>query len=702
MKFNPLTHPAWPLIILLLPFAASVVQLFFGKRLPRSGDWVSTAAILGAFLLSLFIGWEVLGQGDPHFRYEAEVVWLSFGKTTVTMGVLVDNLTVIMLILVTGIASCVHFFSMFYMQGDRGYHRYFAYLSFFCFSMLGIVVSGNLLMTYMFWELVGFASYSLIGFWFERGAAAEAQKKAFVVNRIGDVGFLIGLMIIFHTVGDFRLSRISDAIALGVFDGKTLFFGIPLLTAAGIGIFLGAMGKSAQFPLHVWLPDAMEGPTTASSLIHAATMVAAGVYLTARIFPILTPEALTFAAYVGSVTAFMAATIAVVQRDIKKVLAYSTISQLGYMMLGLGAGGYTAGLSHLFTHAFFKCLLFLCAGSVIHALHTQDLFEMGGLRKKMPVTFATMLMGTLAISGVPFFSGFISKDAILTQAYLHYLEGPGAARLIPFALGMVAAVLTAFYMFRLIFLTFFGTPRDPERFGHAHESPPLATVPLMILALFTFGFFWSGKVTLPIPGHTVEAQVRFVREGWLEHLVVPPPPPVSVPNTHSGVVPVQSDETVHAERVHAKAHETVSLLSLLAAGFGILFAWLTYLKGIISAGAVRRWFKPVAVFLDNLWYVDRFYNGVIAPGVHRWNAAVFRFDRTIVDGLVNGTACGGEWCGRFVGSFDRVVIDGLVNGTSLLSHALGRQFSRLQTGQIQGYVFLGILALCLYVVIGVM
>jgi len=693
METNQLMHPWFPVLILALPLLASVVQLFAGRRLPRGGDWVSTLMILAGFVLSLITFADVVLRGDPGFRYERAFNWISFGSVNVTMGILVDNLTAVMLVLVTGISSCVHVFSMFYMHGDRRYPLYFSYLSFFCFSMIGIVISDNLLMTFMFWELVGYSSYALIGFWFEREAAAEAQKKAFVVNRVGDVGFLIGLMIIFYVVGDFRFGRIFEAAANGTFDRSIPIFGLPLVTLAGIGIFLGAMGKSAQFPFHVWLPDAMEGPTTASSLIHAATMVAAGVFLTARIYPILTPEALIFITYVGTFTAFMAATIALVQSDIKRVLAYSTISQLGYMMLGLGSGGYTAGLAHLFTHAFFKCLLFLCAGSVIHALHTQDMFRMGGLRKKMPVTFAAMLMGTLAISGVPLFSGFFSKDAILVQALYRYFTEPHLLRLLPFVFGMGSAALTAFYMFRLIFLTFFGKPRDKKIYAHAHESPLLATAPLCILAVFTLGFFWTGTVDIPVPSGEVKIPVGIVKQGWVQEMIVEP----AIAAGH-----YENQSLMEDEPAHKKAEHLVEGLSLLSASFGILLAWLIYIRKAVSAQAIRRRFRLTVLFLENLWYVDRLYEIVIVRGLHRWNALVFQFDQVIIDGLVNAMGCSGEWLSRGIGCFDRVVIDGAVNLTATVSQSVGREFSRLQNGKIQGYVFLGILSLCLYILIGVM
>ena len=691
-----------PLAVLLLPLAASAVQIFAGRRLPRGGDWVSSGAILAGFALSVPMLVGVLAKGDPHFRHEASLQWIAFGDVTVTMGILIDNLTAFMLTLVTGIAACVHFFSVYYMKGDRGYHRYFAYLSFFCFSMLGIVVADNFLMIFMFWELVGFSSYALIGFWFEREAAAEAQKKAFVVNRIGDLGFLVGLMIVFSKTGDFRLTGVFEAASAGAFAGQ-LLPGVSILTALGMLFFLGAMGKSAQFPLHVWLPDAMEGPTPVSSLIHAATMVAAGVFFTARIFPLMTPGALLFVTLVGTVTAFMAATIALVQRDIKRVLAYSTVSQLGYMMLGIGSGGYTAGLTHLFTHAFFKCLLFLCAGSVIHALGTQDLFRMGSLWKKMPLTFATMLLGTLAITGVPLFSGFVSKDAILTEVLARYLEHPGSLRLLIFTAGMLTAVLTAFYMFRLLFLAFFGEPRERSLHDHAHEAPPVATVPLAILALFTLGFFWSGTVDIPFPGHALRVPVVFIPEGWLGHLLSPP-----ALDTFSGGV--HGSETAaallpHGEgggEVHETAHGIVSTLSLLSTALGFLAAWLCYVKGALSTSLLRERLHPAALFLENLWYVERLYRRVFVEGLHRLNAAVFRFDGRVIDGTVNGLAGRGDRLSRFIGVFDNTVIDGAVNLTGEASQRIGHWFSRLQSGKIQGYIFLGLLTLCLYVLIGVM
>jgi NADH-quinone oxidoreductase subunit L len=692
-----------PLTVLLLPLAASAVQIFAGRRLPRGGDWVSTGAILAGFALSLPLLAGLLAKGDPHFRHEASVQWIAFGDVTVTMGILVDNLTAFMLTLVTGIAACVHFFSVYYMKEDKNYHRYFGYLSFFCFSMLGIVIADNFLMIFMFWELVGFSSYALIGFWFEREAAAEAQKKAFVVNRIGDLGFLVGLMIVFSRTGDFRLTMVFEAASAGAFEGQFLP-GISILTALGIAFFLGAMGKSAQFPLHVWLPDAMEGPTPVSSLIHAATMVAAGVFFTARIFPLMTPGALLFVTLVGALTAFMAATIALVQRDIKRVLAYSTVSQLGYMMLGMGCGGYTAGLTHLFTHAFFKCLLFLCAGSVIHALGTQDLFRMGGLRKKMPITFATMLLGTLAITGVPLFSGFVSKDAILTEALARYLENPGSLRLLIFTAGMLTAVLTAFYMFRLLFLAFFGKPRERTLYDRAHEAPPVATVPLAVLALFTLGFFWSGTVDIPLPGHGLRVPVVFIPEGWLGNLLPPPALDAFAGGLHGSETPAAL--LPHGDGgggdAHEAAHGIVSTLSLLSTALGFLAAWLCYVKGALPTMVLRKRLHQTALFLENLWYVERLYQRVFVEGLHRLSAAVFRFDGRIIDGAVNGLAGRSDSLSRFIGVFDNTVIDRAVNLAGEASQNFGHRLSRLQSGKIQNYIFLGLLALCCYVLIGVM
>ncbi|RMD49875.1 MAG: NADH-quinone oxidoreductase subunit L, partial [Ignavibacteria bacterium] len=471
------------LIILFLPLIGFTVVIHFGKRFEKL--FFFEIAMLGlALILSIIVAATKLTtylHQDIVFAFN----WIDFGvvpilgKLTIELGVKIDNLTAIMLIVVNLISFLVHVYSMGYMKGDPRFSRYYAYLGIFTFSMLGIVLTHNLLMMYIFWELVGLSSYLLIGFWFEKDSAANASKKAFLVNRVGDIGMFLGILILFTNYHTFTFDTIFNEIA----SGNLPFDSTAWLTAAGILLFMGAVGKSAQFPLHVWLPDAMEGPTPVSALIHAATMVAAGVYLIARIFVMLTADAMLVIAVIGAVTSFIAATMALTQNDIKKVLAYSTISQLGYMVMAMGVGAYAYGFFHLVTHAWFKALLFLGSGSVIHAMHhEQDIREMGGLRKKMPVTYYTFLIATLAISGVPFTSGFLSKDGLLAGSLAfgnltgHYL--------IPI-LGFTVAMLTAFYMFRLVILTFHGAPRNQEKYDHAHESPKVMIVPLMVLAVLS-------------------------------------------------------------------------------------------------------------------------------------------------------------------------------------------------------------------------
>ncbi|OGR16005.1 MAG: NADH-quinone oxidoreductase subunit L, partial [Deltaproteobacteria bacterium RIFOXYD2_FULL_66_9] len=473
-------------IIPLLPLLSFFINIAVGKRLPRKGDWLCLGTIAIGLAISIGIFYEVFRAYDPNFRYHVVFPWLTVGdRALLNTGILIDNVTAVMLLVVTIVSTLVHLFSIGYMHGDPKYNRFFAYLSIFSFSMLGLVLAESFLFIYIFWELVGLSSYLLIGFWFEKKSASDAGKKAFIVNRVGDFGFLIGILIIYATCGVLGYDQVFLAIGEGKLSGT-------LLTLAGIGVFCGAIGKSAQFPLHVWLPDAMEGPTPVSALIHAATMVAAGVYLVGRVYPMFTPDAFLFIACFGLITLFLTATIALAQNDIKKVLAYSTCSQLGYMIMGLGVGGYTAGLAHLTTHAAFKACLFLGSGSVIHAVHSQDIQEMGGLRKKMPITFVTFLIATLAISGVPGFSGFYSKDMILAAALEFGMKSANPLHMIFFVGALFTAGLTAFYMFRLVILTFFGAPKDHHKYDHAHESPASMWVPLVVLAGLSFSFWYSG------------------------------------------------------------------------------------------------------------------------------------------------------------------------------------------------------------------
>jgi NADH-quinone oxidoreductase subunit L len=502
------------LTIILLPLGAFTVQILFGRRMPRGGDWISTGAIFISLFLAARVFFRVFEGGGPGFHQVYNWSWLSIPGFSLGMGMWIDSVTAVMLMVVTIVSSFVHLYSFGYMHGDPRYSRYFAYLSLFSFSMLGIVLTDNLFFLYIFWELVGICSYLLIGFWFEKPPAASAGKKAFITTRIGDVGMFIGILIVYSHIGHLSYSDLFSSVANGGWDNG-------LLTVTGIFLFMGAVGKSAQFPLHVWLPDAMEGPTPVSALIHAATMVAAGVYMVARLFVIFTPDTLLVIAYIGAVTAFFAATVAIVMTDIKRVLAYSTLSQLGYMMMALGVGGYVAGLFHLMTHAFFKSLLFLCSGSVIHAMHTNEITEMGGLRKKMPVTFITFLVATLAISGVPFFSGFYSKDAILGETLSFGLR---TGHILLFIMGVVAAGITAFYMFRLVFVTFTGEPRNLDRYRKAHESPVTMTIPLIVLAVLSLSSGWGGwfERFVEKPNLSTYADARVLDGGFREAQAVIP------------------------------------------------------------------------------------------------------------------------------------------------------------------------------------
>ena len=459
-----------PWTILFLPLLAAALIMAFTQHNRKLSAGLSIGAVVAGFVLSLiFIK---LNNWGP--ARESSVTWLAVGDLQADFGLRFDSLSLLMMLIVTGVASAIHIYSWAYMSEDRGFPRFFACLSLFTFSMLGIVLANNFLQLFIFWELVGVSSYLLIGFWFERPAAADAGKKAFITNRLGDFGFLLGILMVWAILGSLRFNEIEKTLSANPQALGTL------ATTAGLLIFCGAMGKSAQFPLHVWLPDAMEGPTPVSALIHAATMVAAGVYMLCRVYFLLDipgSHALEVIAWIGGFTALLSAVIAVQQDDIKRILAYSTLSQLGYMVMAVGLHGPPQAMFHLSTHAFFKALLFLGAGSVIVALHhEQDIWKMGGLRKKMPVTFITFMLGTLALAGVPPFSGFYSKDSILAQAAEHSRP--------LFVLAVVVAALTTFYMFRLVFVALLGAPRS-EAAGHAHESPPAMAWPLRILAVFS-------------------------------------------------------------------------------------------------------------------------------------------------------------------------------------------------------------------------
>ena len=482
---------AW--IIPLLPLVGYIFLLLLGKKAPEGFvAGVSTILILIGLGLSLGVFSSLAGT-DGAVTYTWK--WLSIGSHNIDVGFQVTHLNALMLVVVSLVSTLVFLFSLGYMHKDERFSVFYQYLNLFVFSMLALVISPNLLQMYIFWEMVGLCSYLLVGFWYFKPEAALAAKKSFIVTRIGDVGLFIAIILLFASTGSFDFNTIFQAaasgkIALGFISGS------GLITLTAILAFIGAVGKSAQFPLHVWLPDAMEGPTPVSALIHAATMVAAGVYLVARLYPLfeLSQPALTVVAWIGGVTALLASLMALTQRDIKRVIAYSTVSQLGYMMMALGVGGYVYGVFHLMTHAFFKALLFLAAGSIIHAIDTQDLFDMGGLRKKMPITFWTFLAGALALSGIVPFAGFWSKDDILTATLK-------SGHPVLYLFGLIAAFCTAFYIFRVFFLTFAGKPRDEKRYEHAHEGSWVMTLPLIVLAVLATiaGFFNS-----PLNGNALE------------------------------------------------------------------------------------------------------------------------------------------------------------------------------------------------------
>ena len=673
------------IVILLLPLLGFTLMIFFGKKLPRQGDWLETGILSAALVLALII----LYQKLTHYNTETltfNFTWVDFhdvpgiGPLKIVLGFSVDNLAAIMLMVVTLISTLVHYFSIGYMHGDVRYSRYFAYLGFFSFSMLLIVLANNLFLLYVGWELVGISSYLLIGHWYEKKSASDAGIKAFVVNRIGDIGFFIGIMILFATFHTFGLQEIFEAIK----SGHLPYGSEGWLTAAGVLVFCGAVGKSAQFPLHVWLPDAMEGPTPVSALIHAATMVAAGVYLVARTFPMMTANALLVIAYIGAVTAFISASIAIAQNDIKKILAYSTISQLGYMIMALGVGAYTAGFFHLVTHAMFKAGLFLGSGSVIHAMHhalhhqndhqtdPQDIRNMGGLRSKMPVTFWTFVIFTLAISGVPLTSGFLSKDEILagTLAF-SVLTGHSLVPII----GFLVAGLTAFYMFRLVILTFLGEHKEAHRLDHVKESPKIMTVPLIILAGLCFFIFYSFN---PFGAAS----------GWIAHAIERPES--AVPASVAAASSELFEEALH------RSHTTAMLLSLLVAGLGILIAFSTYYWKKIHADRVAENLSPVHKFLINKWYFDEAYNGVVVGGTLALTNMLRWFDDTIIDGAVNGAGWITKVTSFISGKFDANVIDGFVNLTAYLSGFLGLLLRKLQTGKVQTYIVFAVLSVMLF------
>ncbi len=743
------------------------------------------------------VPWAWVGVGDNEKR----------PGTLLSVGYRIDSLAALMFVMVTFVATLIHIFSIGYMADElnpvvedhvvhvghdhlhrRGrFGRFFLFLSLFCFSMLNLVMADNLFQVFVSWELVGACSYLLVGFYFERQSASNAANKAFITNRVGDAGFLIGLFIIWTYVGTFNFEEIFARIRSPHYDSHSkvipvggqivranehpkdknayvvtapevageyvvLFpinlgdhyhglragsyvdieagpsaahakgekgaaeedhahaeeYGIMpywLLVAAGLGIFLGCVGKSAQFPLQVWLPDAMEGPTPVSALIHAATMVAAGVYLVGRVYPLFTMEALLVIAYTGAITLFVAATIALVMTDIKKVLAYSTVSQLGYMMLALGVGGWVAGLLHLFTHAFFKALLFLGSGSVIYGCHhEQEMTKMGGLFPKMKITALTMLVGCLAIAGTPLFSGWYSKDAVVASAMGYSLVFKEHSLL--FVLPLLTAGITTFYMFRMWFLTFTGKPRDHHVYDHAHESPRTMTIPLILLAICSVVVAWGWPVWDP-------------EASWLENQIHHSMPQAVIADF--GILPqvdvrwdVEKKRNVSMwpggrprvageQSPRHQMHDFHPLAGYLALGMallGFVFAYAVYYLRVPGPADERTQFPGVYAFLRNKWYFDEIYSALLvrpALAVARWCRG---FDTKVIDGVVDNTARGTVRLSWWSGRFDLGIVDGLVNLTARVFYGIGSWFRNFQTGYLRSYVvFLVVAAVGIWVVL---
>jgi len=539
-----------------------------------------------------------------HMLPVPDITWVVIeGGLTIHLGLLMDSLTAVMLLVVTIVSLMVQIYSQGYMKGDPGYHRYYAFMSLFTASMLGLVLADSLLFVYVFWEMVGLCSYLLIGFWFHKKSAADAAKKAFIVTRLGDFGFLAAILLLYFNTGTFDIGQLHTLAAGGALAGT-------VLTWAAIGIFAGAAGKSAQFPLHVWLPDAMEGPTPVSALIHAATMVAAGVFLVARTYPLFahSMEAMTTVAVIGGFTAIFAATMGLVMTDIKRVLAYSTISQLGYMMLGLGTGGVVIGIFHLFNHAFFKALLFLGAGSVNHATGTFDMRKMGGLRKFMPWTYATFLIASISIAGIWPLSGFWSKDEILASAL--------QAQPVLFYLAMITVFMTAFYMFRVVFMTFGGSYRGggEDAHGKPHESPAVMVMPMVVLAVLA--------VVSGLWNVTGDFGVLFGHG-----------------HTHS-----------FAEGFFGILGHALPWISLILAGLGILLAYAIYSAKWLSAERFGAMFKPLYnLFLHKYWLDELYEQGIVKLALIKGLFAGFQaLDSYGVDGAANGLAQGAMATGRAV------------------------------------------------------
>ena len=638
------------ILVMLFPLLAFIIQALLGRK-AISGN-IALTAILASTIISLFgVFLPVWNETTVLKKWE----WFTIGEHTLYVGILVNNLTALMQLVVCIIALPVHIYSRAYMKGDSGIHRYWMYLSLFCFAMLGLTVSLNLLQLYIFWELVGFASYLLIGFWFTKETAVQANKKAFLINRIGDIGFLIGVALVYAHCGTLDLSALFG-------QTGTFFKGVDevWVTFAGLAFFLGAMAKSAQFPLHIWLPDAMEGPTSVSSLIHAATMVAAGVFLLCTVFPLFNETVLLVITIIGTITALSAALFALGQYDIKKVLAFSTISQLGFMIVGVGIGAWDAAMFHLTTHAFFKCLLFLCAGAVIHEMahlktkiqldfDPQDLRNMGGLRRFMPKTFTCMVIASLSLAGFPFTSGYLSKDSIVITTYEWANHLGGAYVLIPVVL-IIVSLLTAFYIGRIIFKTFFGSFKYRTYIKADmtfHEASKTMLIPMFVLAAGSLFPFFG-----PSPADYHRSWIMLI---------------------------LDTDSTYPSL---AQAHVFIPALLTAGAVLMWLIGWNWYIKQKYPLSENN----ILVRFANKQGYLNEFNERIFVKGTVELSRILYAFDRHVVDGLTKLFSWFVRRFSVIVYWFDKHIVDGLVNLFAHATYYIGHLVRHVQNGQLQAYL----------------
>ena len=657
-------------LIPILPLCGAALMWLLGRRLPNSAvSLICPGTVLGSLVLS--IGAVAQLAGLPEKSHQVVLyTWLPLLKAD--MGFLLDPLSAVMILVVTGIGFLIHVYSIGYMGHEGGYYRFFGYLNLFVFFMLMLVLANNYPLLFVGWEGVGLCSYLLIGFYFHKKSAGDAGKKAFLVNRVGDAGFILGMFLLYSLTGAMRFTDVNEALAKMPVEA-----GFGILSVTALLLFVGATGKSAQVPLYVWLPDAMEGPTPVSALIHAATMVTAGVYMVARSNALfaLAPETSLIVAVVGAFTAILAASIALVQNDIKRVLAYSTVSQLGFMFMAAGVGAYWVAVFHLYTHAFFKALLFLGSGSVIHSMSgEQDMRRMGGLKDKIPVTFWTMFIGSVAIAGIPGLAGFFSKDEILWQVF----SSPHGSKAV-YAVGIITATMTAFYMWRLMFMTFYGASRaDAHVQSHVHESPKSMTVPLMVLAAGSVLAGWIGVPKL----WSIFPEAFRAFEHWLE--------------------PVFEAAAAHTP-AHGAAHHDASIewllmgLSVAVAVAGILVARHLYLVKPSLPDAIRKSSGPLYDVLLNKWYVDELYDFLFIDGMAKGGgSAMAKFDSVVVDGGVNGAG----WITRFTSRisiwWDTWIIDGAVRLSSFLVKVSSYPVRIVQTGYVQSYALAFVLGVAVF------